>query len=153
MFLTMAGVILFQVPISWLADRCGRMPILLGCYAVLAATLIAVPLCSSAWLAAMLFLMGGCSGVLYPLGMSLLGERLPDSALPRAYAWYLAIDCIGSQLGAPIMGQARDWWGEGSMFAAGFAAVLLVLASAAVIQRLRVSKPPKEPAIDARRAA
>ena len=39
----MAGVILFQVPISWLADRYGRLPALLGCYGVVAAGLIAVP--------------------------------------------------------------------------------------------------------------
>src|ERR1043165_1469236 len=32
MSVTMIGVILFQVPVSWLADHHGRTPIFLGCY-------------------------------------------------------------------------------------------------------------------------
>ena len=33
---TMIGVMLVQVPVAWLADRHGRLPVLLGCYAVVA---------------------------------------------------------------------------------------------------------------------
>jgi MFS family permease len=128
MSVTMIGVILFQVPVSWLADHHGRTPILLGCYGVVVLTLIVIPwLPSSLALAVALFCFGASSGAMYPLGLTMLGERMPEAALARAYAWYLAVECIGSQLGAAAMGKARDRWGETSMFVVGLAAVLLVL--------------------------
>ena len=42
------------------------------------------------------------------MGLALLGERLPAGALPRAYAWYMSLDCLGSVVGPVCMGQARD---------------------------------------------
>jgi MFS family permease len=128
MAVTMIGVILFQVPVSWLADSCGRIQVLLGCYAVVVLGLVVMPwLTSGIWLAIVLFGFGACTGAMYPLGLSLLGEKTPDQALPRAYAWYLAVECVGSQAGAAAMGNARDHWGEASMFAIGLAAVAMAL--------------------------
>lgn len=128
MGVTMVGVILFQVPVAWLADRYGRTPILLGCYSVVALTLLAIPwLSDPIVLAVGLFCFGACTGAMYPLGLAMLGDRIPEVGLARAYAWYLAIECVGSQLGAATMGTARDLWGQTSMFAVGLASVLLVL--------------------------
>ena len=59
---------------------------------------------------------------------------MPESGLPRAYAWYLAVECVGSQAGAAIMGRARDDWGETAMFGVGLAAVMGVLAVWLVLQ-------------------
>jgi MFS family permease len=124
----MVGVILFQVPVSWLADRCGKTPTLLVCYGAVALGLIAIPwITNSLWLALVLFAFGACTGAMYPLGLSMLGDRMPEAGLARAYAWYLAIECIGSQAGAAAMGVARDEWGETAMFVVGLAAVVLVL--------------------------
>ena len=84
MAVTLVGVIVFQVPVSWLADRWGKVPALLGCYAVTALALWLVPLHGpSLGLALWLFLLGACSGALYPLGLSLMAERVSESALPR----------------------------------------------------------------------
>src|SRR5262249_17450592 len=44
MAVALVGVVAFQVPVSWLADRWGKMPALIGCYAVTAAALCLVPL-------------------------------------------------------------------------------------------------------------
>jgi MFS family permease len=130
MSVTLVGVILFQVPVAWLADRSGRLPVLLACYAVVACGLILAPLCqASLWLGICLFLLGACSGALYPLALALLGEQLPREGLARAYATFMAMECVGSQFGAAAMGQARDWWGEASMFVVGLAALSLALAS------------------------
>lgn len=135
MGVTMVGVILFQIPVAWLADRLGRTPILLGCYAVVAVTLVAIPwLSNSIVLAVGLFCFGACSGAMYPLGLALLGDRMPEAGLARAYAWYLAVECVGSQLGAAAMGKARDRWGDASMFTVGLAAMLLVLTAWLVVQ-------------------
>jgi MFS family permease len=130
MGVTMVGVIAFQVPVSWLADRWGPLAVLLGCYAFTLAGLAAVPWCSSGpWLATCLFIFGACSGAMYPLGLSLLGDAGSEQHLARAYAGYMVVECVGSQLGAAAMGSARDAWGEQAMFAVGSAALLGVLLS------------------------
>jgi MFS family permease len=131
----MIGVILFQVPVAWLADRLGRSLVLLGCYAVTGAALVLLPfLPGTAWLAILLFLAGACSGAFYPLGLALLGERLPPPAVPRASAWFLAINCVGSVTGPAVVGEAMDRFGDQAMFWAGQAAIVLVLVAWATVQ-------------------
>ena len=129
MGVTMIGVIVFQVPVSWLADRYGKTPMLIGCYAVVMLGLLSIPwLPGPIWVAFALFCFGACTGAMYPLGLSLLGDRMSEASLARAYAWYLAIECVGSQAGAAVMGHARDFWGEAAMFSVGLAAAFFVLA-------------------------
>jgi MFS family permease len=133
------------VPVGWLADRLGRLPILLGCYGVVAAGLAIMPAWSpSLGLVICLFLLGACSGALYPMALAMLGDRLPEAGLARAYAWFLAMECLGSQMGTAIMGQARDWWGEASMFGVGLAAMAAVIGSwlLLVIWQQRRQSPP-----------
>jgi MFS family permease len=154
MSVTMIGVIAVQVPVSWLADHYGKTPMLLGCYAVVALGLLTIPwLANSIWLAVGLFCFGACTGAMYPLGLSLLGERTPASGLARAYAWYLAIECVGSQVGAAAMGKARDDWGETAMFAVGFAAVVLVLTIWLGLRYFRRAFVVKQPADEKQRLA
>jgi MFS family permease len=124
----MLGVIVSQVPIAWLADRLGRLTVLLACYGVtlgvLAAVIMGIPL---AGLTVCLFFAGACSSAFYPLGLAMLGERTPPSGLPRASAWYLSINCIGSLVGPIVSGAVMDELGKQMLFAAGEGAVLLVL--------------------------
>jgi MFS family permease len=128
MGITMVGVIVFQIPAAWLGDRFGLIPVLLVCYALVAAGLMMIPLAGAGLcLAACLFLFGACSGAMYPLGLSLLGDKIADANLSRAYAWYMALECIGSQFGAAAMGRARNWWGEAAMFPVGLAAIAGVI--------------------------
>ena len=138
MGITMVGVILFQVPVGWLADKLGRLPVLLSCYLVVAGCLLVMPFFTwSAALVLCLFLLGACSGALYPLGLALLGDGLPEGKLARAYACYLAMECLGSQMGSAAMGYARDSWGEGSMFGVGLAALALTLGTWLAVQFCR----------------
>jgi MFS family permease len=127
------GVILFQVPAAWLADRLGRLRVLLACHAVLLAGMACLPFCTGPLgLGTWLFLMGACCAALYPLGLALLGERLPAGALARANAWYLACNCAGSLSGPALMGWAIDAFGQRGQFVAGALAVVLVVANWAV---------------------
>jgi MFS family permease len=151
--LTMVGVIAFQVPVAWLADRWGRLPVLLGCYALVAVSLVALPWTgSSPLLPLWLFMVGACSGAFYPLGLALLGERLPDTQLARANAWYLSLECLGSLMGPALMGLARDAAGETAMFAVGEAAVLAVPV-AWLLMRRRAATPALAALPDRRQAA
>lgn len=135
----MVGVILAQVPVAWLADRLGRVAVLAGCNAVALGGIacLLVP-AGTAWLALWLFAVGACSGAFYPLGLALLGERLPPAGLARGNAWFLAINCAGSLTGPAVAGAAMDLFGRGALFLAGGAAVGLVLVgwgTAALLRR------------------
>jgi MFS family permease len=124
------GVIVFQVPVAWLADRFGRTGALLGCYAATAVALALMPFCGpSAWLVAALLVAGACSTSFYPLGMTLLGGRLPASAIARGNARFLAFNCLGSLAGPAVAGAAMDLFGKRALFVAAEGAVLFVLAA------------------------
>lgn len=149
----MVGVIAFQVPVAAVADRLGALPVLLACYAVVGGGLATIPLLTSGpWLAVVLFAFGACCGAMYPLGLTLLGTNESNGQAARAYSWYLAMECVGSQTGAAVMGQARDWWGEASMFAVGVAAVGVVLVPWLAL-RPRSSEAAAPEATATRRAA
>jgi MFS family permease len=123
-----AGVILCQLPLAWLADRLGRLHVLLGCHALLLAALLLLrweP--GTSLLAGTLFLLGACCGALYPLGLALLGERVTAAGLARANAWYLASNCAGSLCGPVLFGWVIDGFGQPAQFLAGTAAVATIL--------------------------
>ena len=146
----MVGVILAQVPLAWLADRLGRLAVLAGCNAVALGGIacLMVP-AGTAWLALWLFAVGACSGAFYPLGLALLGERLPPAGLARANAWFLAINCAGSVTGPAVVGHVMDLFGRGAMFLAGGGAVGLVLAGWGATALLRRKTARRETAVPA----
>ena len=122
------AVIAAQLPVAWLADRLGRERVLVGCFAVAAAGLAAVPFCDKGLtLAALLCVVGACSGALYPLGLALLGERLPPSEVPAANAWYLGVNCFGSLVSPVAAGALMEALGGPAMFWTGAAVALGVL--------------------------
>jgi MFS family permease len=150
------GVIAFQVPGAWLADRLGRGRMLVGCHLMVLAGMVCLPLhAGPVWLSAWLFLIGACCAALYPLGLALLGERIPRTAMGRVNAWYLASNCAGSLTGPMVMGVVVEWWGWRGLFTAGAIAVALVVLGALGWQRLmgntrwpdriRKSHRPSEP--------
>jgi MFS family permease len=150
------GVILFQVPVAWLADWLGRTRVLLACHLVLLAGLACVPSCTGPLgLSFWLFLMGACCGAQYPLGLALLGERVAGTALARANAWYLASNCAGSLSGPVLIGLAIDRLGQRAQFAAAAAALVLVLAAWAACRRENTphAKPPRRKELPGRTVA
>lgn len=124
----MIGVILAQVPLAWLADRLGRARVLIGCnvIALIALGCLLVP-AGLDWLSAWLFVVSIATGAFYPLGLALLGERVPPSGAARANAWYLAINCFGCLIGPSITGITMDLLGRSSLFVVGIAAIGLVV--------------------------
>jgi MFS family permease len=122
------GVIAFQVPVALLADRGGRVRVLLACHILVLGGLVLVPLFTAVVpLGFLLFLVGGSCAALYPLGLALLGERLPPAVLGRANALYLACNCAGSLSGPVIMGLAMRLGGPYALFATAAGAVVVVL--------------------------
>jgi MFS family permease len=144
-----AGVILCQVPLAWLADRFGRLRILIGCHGLLILALLVV-----AWrpgtpsLSVALVALGTCCGALYPLGLALLGDRVPPAGMARANACYLASNCAGSLSGPVLFGLAIEGFGPSAQFLAGILAVVGVLGLSAACRRrvpiLRQVTPQRE---------
>jgi MFS family permease len=114
---TLVGVLVLQVPIGWLADRIGRERVLVGCFVVVAAGLAGAPYADAAvGLPALLFVVGVCSGAFYPLGLALLGEKLPAAAIPRANAWFLGVNCLGSLVSPALSGGVMVRFGASALF-------------------------------------
>jgi MFS family permease len=125
----MMGVILAQAPLAWLADRLGRGAVLASCNLAALLGIICLSWTDNlAWLAGCLFVVGACSGALYPLGLALLGERTPLAGMSRAGAWFLAVNCTGSVMGPALAGTAIRLFGQGALFVTGAGALVLVLA-------------------------
>jgi len=113
----LVGVLLGQAPIGWLADRVGRERVLIGCFVTVGLGLAAAPNADrEVGLPVWLVVIGIFSGAFYPLGLALLGERIPASQLPQANAWYLGINCFGSLVSPPVSGWAMEHFGPASMF-------------------------------------
>jgi len=124
----MIGVIAFQVPVAWLADRLGRTFVLVCCYIVTVGCLAVLNAgVGLVMLTICLFFTGACSSAFYPLGLSILGERTLARGLARTSAWFLGINCIGSLIGPVAAGGAMDLFGKNAIFASGEAAVLLII--------------------------
>jgi MFS family permease len=150
----MLGVIAFQVPVAWLADRLDRRAILLACNAAtLSALAIVLWGVGLIGLALCLFAAAACSTAFYPLGLSLLGQRVPLCSHDKANAWYLGINCLGSLTGPALSGLAMDRFGNQALIASGIGAVLFVLVVGAGLHAFRKRTVFPIPALEARRAA
>jgi MFS family permease len=149
------GVVLFQLPGAWLADRFGRLRVLLACHVVVVAALAALLFnLGIALLALGLFVIGAACAILYPLGLALLGERLSGDELGTANAWYLACNCLGSLTGPWLIGQAIDAWGSRSiMFGVGIAAAAMVFLAWGTLSARRARPIPAAAVQRFRRAA
>ena len=124
----LVGVLVSQMPIAWLADHLGRTRVLLACYVTTLITLTFMPFCGvTTWLVIGLVLSATCSTAFYPLGLSLLGEKIPSSATARGNARYLMFNCLGSLTGPALSGIAMDLFGKPALFSTAEAAVLVVL--------------------------
>ncbi len=132
------GVVLVQLPGAWLADRLGLLRILLVCHALVLACLVLLPFSRAAFpLTVLLFTVGSACALLYPLGLTLIGERVLASELATANSWYLACNCLGSLIGPWLLGLAIDRWGQSALFSVSTLAGILVLAAWRLFERQR----------------
>src|SRR5882762_5634795 len=108
----LAGNVILQLPIGWLADRLGRRRVLTGC----ASVCVIGPLLLSAakgtpWLLwPLLLLWGGTMYGFYTEGIALLGESYPRAELADANAVFVVVYCAGGIVGPSLGGLAMDYW-------------------------------------------
>ncbi|HET6522237.1 MAG TPA: MFS transporter [Geminicoccaceae bacterium] len=112
--LFIAGNILFQLPLGWLADRLPRRRVLLGCAAASLLAIALLPLAmrtpAAAW--ALLVAFGGVAGGLYTVTLALLGQRFRAGAdLAVANTAFFMMYQLGAVAGPALGGLAMGGLG------------------------------------------
>ncbi|HJR21208.1 MAG TPA: MFS transporter [Dongiaceae bacterium] len=127
----MAGNLVLQYPLGWIADHTSRRPVAMATAAIIVLGAIAYPLMLPAlgplfWL--MMFVWGGVSWGMYTLGLALLGERFQPGQLAAANAAFVMMYEVGSIAGPVASGTALDRWPTfGLPVAVGLVAALFIV--------------------------
>jgi MFS family permease len=127
-----AGNVVLQIPIGWLADKLGRIATMLICTGGSLAGAMLLPFLGEVgpllWL--LLFLWGGLLFAVYTVALGLLGDRFPPAHLAAANTVFVMVYNIGSFGGPVAAGAAMDLWSADGMAATiGIAAALLLAAT------------------------
>jgi MFS family permease len=111
------GAMILVMPISWLADHVDRMGLLVVCVLLTMAGLLLMP-----WLIRIpivaevyAFLFGGVEGMIYALGVILVGQRFRGAALAAATTMFTVCWGVGTMLGPLLVGIGMDWLGPDRM--------------------------------------
>ncbi|WP_373085720.1 MFS transporter [Sneathiella sp.] len=107
----LAGNILLQVPIGWLADRYKSSWVILGCgiIGVAGALLLPVAMPRPFLLWPLLIIWGGAVVGTYTIALSIMGQKFKGGDLVTATAAVGALWGLGSLAGPAIAGVAMEW--------------------------------------------
>jgi len=124
------GSIVLQVLIGWLSDRFSRIATLRLCGAVglLGSLALASVDASLPMLLGLLFVWGGIASGIYPVALSMAGDRFRGTELVTVNAAMIIAYGLGALVGPPLGGVAMDVWNARGLFwlfALLFAALLL----------------------------
>ncbi|MBT8046788.1 MAG: MFS transporter [Xanthomonadales bacterium] len=125
------GAMVLVMPISWLADHVDRMGLLAICVMLsivglaLMPWLVQVPMVAGIYA----FIFGGVEGMIYALGVILVGQQFRGAMLAAATTMFTACWGAGTMLGPLLVGIGMDRFGEGAMafIILGFFALFLPL--------------------------
>jgi MFS family permease len=111
------GTMILVMPISWLADHLDRMAMLAACVLLTMSGLLFMPwlIQQPLWSGVYAFLFGGVEGMVYALGVILVGERFKGAMLASATTMFTACWGAGTVLGPLLVGIGMDQFGAGSM--------------------------------------
>jgi MFS family permease len=125
----LAGNVLLQLPVGWLADRTGRRRVLAACALVgVVGPLLLPSALTTPFLWPLLFLWGGTMYSFYTQGIALLGEVFAADDLAGANTVFVMVYCVGGTLGPALGGLAMDVWRPLGLVVFLSAAALLLLA-------------------------
>lgn len=108
-----AGNVLLQLPIGWLADRVPRRTVALGCAAASAALCLALPFVIGGGVLRwpVLLALGAAAFALYMLALAELGERFAGDLLIAGNAAFVLMWGVGGMAGPPLGGAAMELFG------------------------------------------
>ena len=116
-FAVAMGVLFFQIPLGWVADKTDRRGTLIAIAAVAALGPVLVWMAGThlGWLLPILFIQSGIASGLYTVGLSLLGERFTGGRIAAANAAFIFAYGLGSLLSPPAAGVAMDGFGPAGL--------------------------------------
>lgn len=125
------GGVVLQLPLGWLADHMRRHRLLLACLIITIAGFLLLPQLVAHSLAgpAFIFALGGIEGMIYALGVILLGQKFRGAMLAAASVLYTGMWSAGTMIGPVVVGAGMDLLGDRSLpylIAAIYAAYLPV---------------------------
>lgn len=111
------GGIALQLPLGWLADHMHRYTLLLACLVITMAGFLVLPgvVTQSVGGPLFAFALGGVDGMIYTLGVILLGQRFRGADLAAASVFYTSMWGAGTMLGPAIIGAGMDAFGDHTM--------------------------------------
>lgn len=111
------GGVVLQLPLGWLADHMHRHKLLLICLVITMTGFLILPKVVSLSLGGPVFTfaLGGVEGMIYALGVILLGQRFRGAELAAASVLYTGMWGAGTMLGPAIVGAGMDVFGDNSM--------------------------------------
>jgi MFS family permease len=111
------GAMILVMPIAWLADHVNRMGLLAACVLLTMVGLLLMPWLIRIPIAAEVFafLFGGVEGMIYVLGVILVGQQFRGRMLAAATTMFTACWGAGTMLGPLLVGIGMDRFGSDQM--------------------------------------
>ncbi len=136
------GSIVLQMPIGWLSDRFSRIATLRLCGAIglLGALLLAGIAPSPLLLFGLLFAWGGIASGIYPVALSMAGDRFRGTELVAVNAAMIIAYGLGALGGPPLGGAAMDLLNTRGLFL-----VFAVLFAGLLVATRFTAGPPRPP--------
>jgi len=106
-----------QLPLGWLADHMHRHRLLLLCLVTTMIGFLVLPqfVSQSVGGPVFAFALGGVEGMIYALGVILLGQKFRGADLAAASVLYTGMWGAGTMLGPALVGAGMDIFGENAM--------------------------------------
>jgi len=117
--MTMIGIgsMVLTLPLGWLADHTNRLGLLVACITLTMAGLLAMPyLLLQPFMAQLFaFFFGGVEGMIYVLGVILIGERFKGTMLATASTTFTASWAMGTVIGPFLAGAGMEHFGADAL--------------------------------------
>jgi MFS family permease len=140
------GSIALQLPIGWLSDHVARLTVLRLCGAagLLGAALLPFVAGSPVALFAVLLLWGGMASGLYPVALSMAGDRFRGAEMVTANVALVMSYGVGALVGPILGGSAIDLWNPHGLLAV-FVLVFALFLAATFLPERGGANPARSP--------
>ncbi len=111
------GGVFLQLPLGWLADHMHRHKLLLSCIVLTMIGFYVLPEIIAAPVAGPVFAftLGGVEGMIYAMGVILLGQQFRGAELAAASVLYTGMWAAGTMVGPLVVGAGMDVLGDAWM--------------------------------------
>jgi len=143
------GGIVMQYPIGWVADRVDRRLLSAVLVAVMSVAYLAMPVALGHpfWSVPYVFFLGGLSGAIYSLALTLIGERFRGGDLAGASTMFTFMWNVGAFLGPPVTGKVMESAGLGAFPYVLFAMTVAFLPVAVASYMRRNREPNRQTSV------